>query len=83
MFAASHGSPGHAGHAFNPVQHGLEVGGRNREDAPAQAGSAMHEGRAQHTSTVRRESGERATPTTLSRSRNINSERTREWSRHG
>ena len=43
MFAASHGSPGHAGHAFNPVQHGLEVGGGNREDAPAQAGSAMHD----------------------------------------
>ena len=46
VFAASHGSPGHAGHAFNPVQHGLEVGGSNREDSPAQAGSVMHEGSA-------------------------------------
>ena len=68
MFAASHGSPGHAGHAFNPVQHGLEVGGSNREDAPAQAGSAMHEGSAARRRALERR--ERAARTSfLSRAR--------------
>ena len=60
MFAASHGSPGHAGHAFNPVQHGLEVGGSNREDAPAQAGSAMHEGSAARRRAKKEESARHA-----------------------
>ena len=64
VFAASHGSPGHAGHAFNPVQHGLEVGGGDREDAPAQAGSAMHDGRARTTrSHAARAAAERAAHT--------------------